>query len=209
MKKMKKMVRAAVATGTVVTMMSAGLVMANDQSTWSQQINEGNLTVDIVDASGESVVSPTVTMPAKTFSFEQQSSEAVFGVDTQRVRVINATDAVNWSVSIAADDPSDTWTDGGTNSYSFNGTEENGRLTINPQREGYDISEVGSCSTDNISAGSSSSFASGTVDSITLLTAASAANFCQWEYQGAGLTQTIPAGQAAASYSITMVLSVV
>jgi hypothetical protein len=65
--------------------------------------------------------------------------------------------------------------------------------------------------TTNITKGSSSAYNQGTVDSITLLTAASGSeDVGDWTLQGVTLSQSIPAETPAASdYDINMTLSVV
>ena len=71
--------------------------------------------------------------------------------------------------------------------------------------------QCASCTTTNITKGSSNAYNQGTTDSITVLTGAAGSNDVgDWTLQGAAISQQIPAEQpAAADYDINMVLSVV
>ncbi len=96
---------------------------ANNQSQFSQLINAGTLSVDIVDAGGTPVVSPGVTMGAETFDFAAQDATGTFGTSTERIRAYNPTTTEAWTVNLAGSATTAVWTDGGTETYDFN---ENG-----------------------------------------------------------------------------------
>jgi hypothetical protein len=85
-------------------------------SSFTQTINPGTLTVDIVDGSYVTVASPAVAMNAVTFSFACQTATGTFGTGTQNIYVKNPDAADNgWVVSLAAAAPTAFWASAGTN----------------------------------------------------------------------------------------------
>jgi hypothetical protein len=180
----------------------------------------GSLSVDIVDAGGVPVVSPSVSMSPISFSFTNQTATGTFGTSSQKIRVDNGTGTATWTLSIAADGgPTALW-DGAVSDYDFNDPTANavdgadadsvgGRMTIDPS--GATITPEGGCTLTNISAGSSSSFSQNVTDSITLASASSGADTgCYWDITDIDISQTIPAEQGAASdYDINMTLSII
>jgi hypothetical protein len=85
-----------------------------------------------------------------------------------------------------------------------------GQMTVNAAAGTLSTGSCSSCSTSNISKGSSTAFVSGTTNSITILNAsASSDDIGDWGLTGVSISQTIPAEQPAASdYNINMVLTV-
>ncbi len=68
----------------------------------------------------------------------------------------------------------------------------------------------GGCTTTGISKGSSSAFAQGTNDSVTLLSASGSANLaCIWDLTGVAISQKIPAEQAGGNYTINLTISII
>lgn len=206
---------------------SAGAALAANTSDFTQSITAGTLATDIRDASGVTVGSPSVAFSSKPFSMDCLSggnaSTGTFGTNAQRIYVDNPDAADNgWSLALAATGgATSTWTDGGS-TYDFNdgsgGTagcgdgadadSRPGQMTLNPNA-GTITADCGSCATTNISKGSQASFAQGTTDSVTLLTGASSSNdIGRWYLTGVGGSQTIPAEQAAGSYTLNMTLTV-
>ncbi|NMA30025.1 MAG: hypothetical protein GX943_03150 [Candidatus Pacebacteria bacterium] len=180
-------------------------------TTFNQTINEGTLSIDIVDAAGDVVVSPAVTFGPISFAFDAQDSTGTLGVSTEKIRVSNPTTTVTWNVSMAATSGADTpWTTG-TYNYPFDSTggADTGRLSVDPS--GSTITAVGSgCTTTNIYKGSSAFFLSGTTDSVDLMGASSGADtLCRWDQTGISLSQRVPASQEPGSYSIAMTLTVI
>lgn len=183
----------------------------------SQTINAGSLSVDIVDASGDSVSSPSVSFSSQSFSFDSATTTATLGSSSEKIRLSNPTGTASWSVTLAATDGSTGyWSDGGSNTFDFNDSaysgdgsdsdSRGGRLAVDPS--GGTITGVSGCSTSNVSLGSSSAFDEGTTDSITLFSAnSSASTFCRWDLTGVSLSQSIPAAQAGATYTINMTLT--
>ncbi len=200
---------------------NAVTVVAANNSTFNQTINAGTLATDIMDASRVTVASPSVTMSAKTFSFDCQSggsaSTGTFGTNTQRIYVTNPDAADNgWTLTLAA-------TSGATSLWSSNidfndaggsgctdGADADsaaGQLTVDPS-VGTITTDCTGCVTTNVSKGSSTAYAQGTTDSVTLLNAAAGSDDIWRGYlTGATLSQTIPAQTAAGSYSINMTLT--
>jgi len=198
-------------------MLYIGFVSAANTTDFSQTINAGSLSVDIVDADGTTVGSPSVSFSSMTFSFDKASTTGTFGAAAQKVRLSNPTGTATWSVTVAATSGATaTWSDGGSNTFDFNDPAfaddggdtdtKGGRLAVDPS--GGTIAGVNGCSTTNVSAGSSSAFSEGATNSITLFSASSgAATYCRWDLTGVSLTQSIPAQQAGATYTLNMTLT--
>ncbi len=189
-----------------VSLFSPTASWASSSSTFNQSIT-GTLGVDIVDASDVTVGSPSVAFTSKSFAATTQTSTGTLGVSAQKIRVTNPTTTATWAMSIAATSGNTTLWSAGTPTMDFNGAASAGRLTVDPSVG--TLVGVGTTATTNITKGSSTAFAQGTTDSITLLTAgASAQAPGQWDFTGVSMTQDIPALQATGSYSISMTLTV-
>lgn len=121
-------------------------VFAAANSNFAQTINNGALTLDIVDANRASVANPSVGMADTNFSFACQSTTGIFGTTTEKIYVRNP-DAADggWAVSLAAaDGASAKWTSASKNSsYDFNDANgagctdgdtdgRGGQMTVNP-----------------------------------------------------------------------------
>jgi len=185
------------------------IVQAAD-TTFNQVINEGTLSLDIVDGSGVTVSSPAVTFGAIAFSFDAQDSTGTLGTASEKIRVSNPTTTDTWVVNIAASSGAGTLWTTGTYTYPFDSTggEDTGRLTVNPATG--TITPIGSgCTNTSVSLQSSDFFLSGTTNSIDLFAAATGADLaCRWDLTGVSLTQRVPAAQTPGSYSIDMTLTV-
>lgn len=197
--------------------LAAGAAFAASTPTLNQTISAGAKSVDIVDSGGTTVGSPSVTFSSANFSFDTQDTTGTLPSGTDKIRVYNPTSTATWTVNIAGSAATAVWTDGGSNTYDFNDSSGytdggdadsvGGQMTVDPS--GGTLAGVSGCATTNVSKGASDSFVQGSVDSIDLVTAASgAATFCRWDLTGVGMTQKIPASQAAASYSISMTLTI-
>lgn len=200
----------------------SGQIFANNQPTMNQTISAGAKSVDIVDSGGSAVASPSVSFSSANYSFDTQDTTGTLGIANAKIRAYNPTTAQTLTVSIAASNATDVWTDGGSYTYDFNDPDGytdgadadsvGGQMTIDPSDAGATLAGVSGCAVTNVSKGSSASFSeTGTVkNSIDLITSTSnAANkFCRWDLTGVALTQKIPAAQAAASYSLNLVLSI-
>ena len=190
---------------------------ASNQSALSQSISDGAKGIDIVDAGGTTVASPTVSFGAATFSFNTQDTTGTLGVSAQRIRISNPTSTATWTASIAGSAPTALWT-AGSLKYDFNDTAGytdgadtdtyGGQLAVAPT--GGTLAGVSGCATSNVSLGSNSAFVEGTTDSITIASgAAGATTYCRWDITNIGLTQKLPAGQTSGSYAINLVLSII
>ncbi|MFH0873887.1 MAG: hypothetical protein V1846_03585 [Candidatus Komeilibacteria bacterium] len=185
-------------------------------TTLSQTINAGTLAVAIVDADGATVGSPSVTFGAMTYSFSAATTTGTLGASAQRIRVSNPTATAAWTVALAATSGATaTWSDGGSNTMDFNdpgysqdGDDDDtkgGRLAVDPS--GGSLSGVSGCSTDNVSLGSSSAFNEGPTNSITIFSSTTAATYCRWDLTGVALTQSVPASQPPATYTLGLTLT--
>ncbi len=199
-------------------------VYAASTSNFNQTINPGTLAIDIVNGSYVTVGSPSVAFTPTTFSFSCGSSTATFGTASQQIYVRNPDAADNgWTASLAGSAVTAIW-DGAASDYDFNdptssgctdgadvGDTVGGQMTVDASGGTLAAGACSSCVTTNITKGTSNAFNQGTIDSITILTAASGSDdIGDWTLQGVSISQTIPAEQAAASdYDINMVLSVV
>ncbi len=187
---------------------------------------QGVLSVSIVDAANQPVVTPSVGFPNTTAATTCQSVGATLGTPAQKIRVNNDTTNTSWSLTLAA-------TNGATSqwqhtseaqSYDFNdssgspagcnsgldGDGKAGQLVVNPSVAGSTVTPKSGCQTTGITKGGQQGFVQNTVNAITLLSAASSAGtYCYWDFTGVGLSQTIPASQQRGTYTIDMTLTVV
>ncbi len=201
---------------------SAGFVLASATSNFTQTINAGTLSVDIVDGSYVSVGSPSVPMQSASFSFSCQTRTGAFASSTQQIYVQNP-DAADggWTVSLAASDPTNVWDSAGTD-FDFNdpggsgctdgGDADSlgGQMTVDPSAGTLSTGECLSCATTNVTRGASNAFSEGATDSITILTGAAGSNdIGDWRLTGISISQTIPGEQPAASdYDISLTLTI-
>ncbi len=224
----KLLARLNIAFVLVLTVFMAGglggatYVLASATSSFTQTINPGTLTVDIVDGSYVTVGSPSVAMNAATFSFSCQTSTGTFGTASQVIYVKNPNAAKKcWAVALAASSPTAYWNSAGTkmdfNDPTSSGCTDGadtdsykGQMTVDPSVGTLAVGQCASCGTSNITKGSSAAFNEGTVDSITVLTgAAGSDDIGDWKLTGVAVSQKIPAEQPAASdYSLDLTLSI-
>ncbi len=184
-----------------------------------QTSDGGTISVDIVDAGGTSVATPTVQFPTTTASLSCQSVTSTLGSSNERIRIDNQTLNPSWTLSMAAlTSNTSTWISTGTPQYDYNDSSGctdggdtdtlAGQLTVDPSVA--TISPQGTCGTTGLTLGSSAGFDEGTTDAITLISAGSSASTtCYWDLTGVSLDQSIPELQEAASYNIDIVLTVV
>jgi hypothetical protein len=213
-----------VGVGLVIALSLPQTVQAANNSTFNQTINAGVLSVDILDASQVTVPSPSVAMSAKSSSFACQSggsaSTGLFGANAQRIYVMNPGGANNgWTLTLGATSgATTTWVSGG-NTFDFNdaGTSgctdaadadsKAGQLTVDPS-VGTLTADCTSCTTANVTKGTSTAYVQTTVDSVTLLNAAlSSDDIWRGYLTGATLSQTIPAETPAGVYTMNMTLT--
>jgi len=178
----------------------------------------GTLSVSIVDADGVDVGSPSVTMDAGEYSFVYQTVSGTLGAASQKIRLTNETATATWTLAIAATGGATAvWSDGGSNTYDFNDPTasavdggdtdtKGGQLTLNPNAG--TVTASAGCDNTGVSKGSQTSFSEGATDSITLMSAdGTASTACYWDLTGVTLSQTIPAGQTVATYTLGFTLT--
>ena len=205
-----------------ITMMVGSYVLASGTSEFSQTINTGTLSTDIVDGSYVTVGSPGVTMNTTDFSFACQTATGTFGTATQQLYVQNP-DAADggWTLTMGATATTTLWDSAGTD-FDFNddhascgvdGTDPDsfgGQMTIDASGGTLAVGACSACTVTSVTKGASDSFEQGSTDSITILTGAIGSDdIGDWTLQGVSISQTIPGEQAAASdYTISLILSV-
>jgi hypothetical protein len=177
----------------------------------------GSMSVDIVDSGGSSVASPSVSFGNVQLMFQCQSATGTLGASAQKIRVTNTTSNGNWTLSISATSGSTAlW---GT-TYDFNDSSGSpagcsdgadadsraGQLTLNPSAG--TVTPQSGCVSTGVSKGSSAAFAEGSLNSITLLTAASSQTSCYYDLTGVSLTQKVPSETAVGSYTINMTITI-
>lgn len=184
------------------------------------QFVPGPLTVDIVDAGGSSVATPSVSMSAANTLLSCQTVTGTFGTSSQKIRVNNATATSAWTLTLAATSGSTAAWSSGSAQYDYNdsgGTpagcsdgvdadSEAGQLSLDPT--GATVTSQSTCTNTGVSLGGSSAFSQGTLDSLTLVTASSSAlNGCFFDVTGIGVSQALPAEKGAGNYTINLTLT--
>lgn len=227
MKNRIKIVQLALVVAALIALPSAAFAASN--STFNQTVNTGTLSTDIMNASRVTVGSPSVSMSSKSFSFDCQAggsaSTGTFGSNTERIYVSNGDAADNgWTLTVAATGGATArWQNGGASQFmDFNdptgstagctdgGDADStaGQLTLDPNA-GTITTDCTSCTTTNVSKGSSSGFNQGSVDSVTILNAAAGSNDVWRGYvTGVGVSQTVPAETPADAYTLDLTLTV-
>jgi hypothetical protein len=188
--------------GQVVAGSSASATTAAQQG--YRVTESAGLNVTFVNGSGDVISAPTVAFSSVTAG---QNATATLGVPASKIRVTNSRAIAPWSLTMAATSgPGTKWTDG-VNNMGFD-EPAGGKLTVDPSVAA--VTSVGfACTSTGLTLGSSDTFNQGVVDSITLLTAGgSAQTNCVWNLTGVGLSQLVPVGQTAASYNLSMTLTV-
>jgi len=208
-KYVKRFVAAVAAMGLLFVPAVAG---ASTTPTLNQTVNAGTLSMNILQSDDVTPVSsPSVSFPALNRSFTCQTNTATLGDTNNKLNVTNFAANNGWTLTIAATGgAASTWSDG-THTYKFNDATgsgcTNGQMTVDPSATTLTLDCNSACTTTGVTKGSSSAFVSGTTDSVTLLTDG---NGAAWEgyLTGIGLSQKIPATQAAGAYSLGMTLTI-
>lgn len=211
---------------TALLFITSAYVLAQDSSQFSQEILVGTLATQIRSDSTTEVGSPNVVMSDTTFSFNCQnyltaSTTGTFASSTERLYVDNPDAADSgWTLSIAAAATTTLWTDGGSNKFDFNDTTTGGcddgdldtfggLMIIDPS--GYAVTaDYSGSDVGNLSPGDEAYFEADVTDTITLITAAAGApDIWRGYFTGFIISQSIPAEQAATSYTIDLTISIV
>ncbi|HYH75037.1 MAG TPA: hypothetical protein VD735_03670, partial [Candidatus Saccharimonadales bacterium] len=180
------------------------------------------LSVDIVNASGVSVASPSyaLTNIAST-NVCNNTSTGYLGSATQRIRVSNGTTTPGWSLSVAATGGTAAkWTattmtfdyndasNGGCNDGADTDTDP-GQLSFGASASGT-VTPAASCTDTGVIPTSTAGFSEGTVNSVTLYNGnASASVGCYWDITLISIYQRIPAYLLAGTYSLPLTLTIV
>jgi hypothetical protein len=182
----------------------------------------GTLTADIVDGAGSTVASPSLSMTGVAAGNSCQVTTGALGASVQKIRVTNTTVTPGWTLSMAPTLGATTSWSSGTANYDFNDASGSpagcgdggdadtlaGQLSVNPS-VGTLTPQAG-CSNTGVTLGSSSAYAQGVTDSITLMNASALAQTsCYWELTTIDLSQRIPSFQAPGAYAVNMTITVV
>lgn len=194
------------AAGTVLALGGAAYAQSTADTELTQVITAGTLHTDIVDSSGNPVMTPSISMNTTTTSASAQTTTGTYGSSGERVYISNPSAAAGgWNLTVAATDgPTALWEqDGGSETFDYNDGAGAGQLTINPALG--TITPIGGASMTGVSLGASTAFLQGTVDTITLASAdATSADVWEGHIEGMGVSQTIPGGQAPGTYRISL-----
>lgn len=207
----------------IVLLLFIPIAKASPNISFTQQINAGILSVDIVDGSYNSVATPSFPMSALSLSVLCQTPTGTLGTSSQKIYVQNPGQANNgWVVSIAATNGNTSaWVNqsAGAN-YDFNdgngctdGADADslgGQLTINPSTGTVTNGQCTGCTTTGVTLGSSAPFVQGTTDSITVLTgSAGTEDIADYLLTGVGVSQRVPASQPVANYKMDLTLTII
>lgn len=171
----------------------------------TQTINAGVLSTDFRNASGGVVSNPSFSLSDATVqSSGYATTTGTLGSDSQRITVDNpdvSTDG-SWVLALApTDGATATWMNGATAAYPVTDTAANGQLTIDPS-VGTITAVTGGIT--GVTKGASTALTSA-APSVTLMSASSsAAPVWNGYLTGVGLSQTIPAGTPAGSYTLNL-----
>ncbi|OYX44020.1 hypothetical protein B7Y94_00335, partial [Candidatus Saccharibacteria bacterium 32-49-12] len=175
----------------------------------TQTISAGTINTNFTDASGATVSNPSFAMSSATVSTTgNMTTTGTYGSDTQRATVDKPGLSSGFTLSLAAANPSIGWYRDGAPSvsvYKHNGsTESEGQLTVG---SGGTLGQY--TGSDTGITGSVGGTFSGTTP-ITIMAGASATMDSVWRgyVHGISLTQVIPKGTPAGSYSIDLVQTV-
>lgn len=207
----------------LVTSQSSNLAATTDTTDFEVTVDPGSLSVEIVDGTHATVVSPKVIFSSTATDFSCQTTTGTFGTSGERLYVANPDAADNgWTLTMAATlGAATTWTDGGVNSFDFNDPTASGctdggdadgvggELTVDPSVSTVANGLCAGCTTTGVSKGAAASFEEGVTDSITLITAAAGADdVADYDITNIDVSQTIPASQTSATYNIDFTITV-
>ncbi len=184
--------------------------------------SDGVFQTDIVDSGGTPIANPSVTMSPAVKDVACNSSSGTLGTSSERLRVVNHSANIPWSMSIAATDGTNAlWTDGSA-LFDFNdpsgapaGCSAGADADVYAGQLSFafgsaSISPESGCSSSGVTLGSNAGFNEGTLDSVTLASAGSSAETgCYWDIQGIDVAQSIPGGQPSGNYSLDLTVTVV
>lgn len=182
--------------------------------------NTGLLYTDMVDNTGTSISSPSLSFSTLSPGFSCQTSTATLGTSSAKIRIYNTTSTPTWTVSLASSGGSSSVWNSGGNTYDFNdstgsgctdGTDSDsvpGQLSLD--FSSATITPQAGCSATGITFGSNSGFTEGTTDSLVIAQASgSAQTGCYWDITGITVNQKIQNSILSGNYALSMNLSAV
>ena len=197
---------------TVLSLAVLGAPAVYAQSTadskLTQTISAGTINTNFTDASGATVSNPSFAMSNATVSTTGNiTTTGAYGSNTQRATVDKPGISGGFTLALAAKNPTIGWYNSSTpavSAYKHNGTLAEGQLTLGA---GGTLGQYTGGSTGIT--GSVGGTFTGTTP-ITIMAGASATMDSVWRgyVHGISLTQVIPKGTPAGSYSIDLVQTV-
>ena len=161
---------------------------------------QGFLVSDFVDENMNTVDFPNISLSPGSFSVSQKTENFNIFDQDYSISVSNTTDNSNWALSLSV--LSDAWEHSSEEySYKYDGTEDTGRLLVDPQ---------GNCSNTGIDISNPEYFKDGEVSEITLVSADENADIdCSWLIKNLNFEQDIPHKQPVGKYSISFVFTII
>jgi hypothetical protein len=188
---------------------------------YSRFITPATLGVDMVDANGTAIGSPSIAFTSLLTSFSCQTSTATLGTSSQKIRISNGTANELWTVSIAATGGvTSNWTNGSTGQYDYNdsggsGCTDSGDADSLGGQLSFDASVstitnlFHDCDASGITKGALAGFVQGTTDAVTIANTSSAAiKNCDFDITGIAASQEVPAERPTGNYSLNMTITV-
>ncbi len=207
----------------IVILLLIPIAKAVPNVSFTQQINAGILSVDVVGGSFNSVATPSFSLSPLSLSIVCQTATGTLGTPTQKIYVQNPGQAnYGWVVNISATNGNTSaWVNqsAGAN-YDYNdgsgcadGPDADsigGQMTINPSTGALTTGQCTGCTTTGVTLGSSAPFVQGTTDSITILTgSAGSEDIADYLITGIGVSQSVPASQPVANYKMDLTITVI
>jgi len=196
-----------------------GVIQSTSPTDLSIKIEEGTLSVDIVNNIGIPIPNPMVLMTSLVADFSNKESTGILGTTEEQIFLYNPTATQTWTVSIGASNgPSALWQgDNYTMDYndpdSFHG---NGQLNINPSNgimaiiiPNHITGNVGSTipNPSGLTLGTETTFEQNETESITLFNSVTADAYRIYSLQNVMLTQIVPGQKEADNYEINMTIT--
>jgi hypothetical protein len=188
---------------------------------YSRYITPATLGVDLVDANGTAVGSPSIAFTTLLSSFSCQTSTATLGTASQKIRINNGTANELWTLSIAATGGiTSNWTNGSTGQYDYNdpggsGCTDGGDADSLAGQLTFDASSstitnlFHDCDASGITKGALAGFVQGTTDAVTIANTSSAAiKNCDFDITGIDVSQEVPAERPTGNYTLNMTITV-
>lgn len=205
-----KFITGSLAVAGVAVLGITATTYADDVTELTQVIDAGVLSTDVIDASGNTVANPTITFPVKTQEASVQTSNATYPSGTNRALVSNPGATSAWRLQLQAEDGEGAlWErDGGGATFDYNGTAAQGQMTIDATSGTATLATLHGTATGITQQASPQAFAAAPNHVLDILTASGGV---MWEgyLTGINISQTIPAGQAAGTYRINLLQTVV